>query len=154
VELQQRLEGDLKDAMRAKDRVRLDAIRLLMTELKREMISGEDRRELSDDEAEQVAARVAKRHRDSIDQFEKAGRADLVEHEKAQLSIVERYLPALMTPDQIKTTVNETIEQLGEKATGPRAQGAIMAVLSPALRDKADMRLVNQIVRAELAARG
>lgn len=154
MELQQRLEGDLKDAMRAKDRVRTDAIRMLMTELKNEMVSGKGRRELSAEEADRITARVAKRHKDSIEQFEKAGRVDLVDHEKAQLAVVETYLPELMERDQVEAIVRETFAELGDKASGPRAQGAVMAALSPKVRGKADMRMVSEIVRDELAARG
>jgi uncharacterized protein len=150
VELQQRLEGDLKDAMRSRDRVRADAIRMLMTELKNEMVSGKGRRDLSAEESDRVTARIVKRHRDSIDQFEKAGRDDLAQHERSQLAVVEAYLPELMARDEVEPIVRATIVEVG--ATNPKQQGAVMAALNPKLRGKADMRMVSEIVRTALTA--
>ena len=147
-DIEQKLSDELKDAMRSGDEVRREAIRMLRAALKNEQI--ELRHPLSQEEAERVVARIAKRHRESIDQFRQGKREDLVEREEAQLAVVERFLPQMMPREDVEAIVRETMA--GLDVSGPRAQGAAMAALSPKLRGKADMKLVNELVRAELAA--
>jgi uncharacterized protein YqeY len=150
-QIEQQLDSELKDAMRSGDEMRRDAVRMLLTALKYESI--EAQRPLSDDEVEEVVLRIAKRHRDSIDQFKKGNRQDLVAHEEAQLRVVERFAKQqMMSRDEIEAVVRETMASLN--VTGPRAMGPLMTALSQQLRDKADLRLVNEIVRAEIAASG
>ena len=147
-DIEQRLTDELKDAMRSGDDVRRDAIRMLRSALKYEQI--ELQRPLTDEDAEIVVARIAKRHRDSIFEFKKGNRPDLVAHEEAQLAVVERFAPQMMSREQIEAAVRDTIEELG--VSGQRSIGPIMTVLTKKLRDKADMRLVNEIVRSIVAA--
>ena len=150
-EIEQQLNDELKDAMRAGDGVRRDAVRMLVSALKYEAI--EFQRPLTDEDVEQVVLRIAKRHRDSIDQFKKGNRPDLVEHEEAQLKVVERFAQQqLMSRDEIEAAVRDVMAELD--VSGPRAMGPLMTTLSQRLRDKADMRLVNEVVRATLAASG
>lgn len=147
-EIEQQLANELKDAMKSGDSVRRDAVRMLLSALKYETI--ELQHPLSDDEVEQVVLRIAKRHRDSIDQFKRGGRADLVAHEEAQLAVVERFArQQMMSRDEIEAIVRDTVADLG--VSGPRGMGPVMTKLSQELRDKADMRLVNEIVRSVLA---
>jgi uncharacterized protein YqeY len=153
MDLQQRLGDELKSAMRSGDPVRRDAIRMLRAALKNEEI--ELQHTLSDDESQQVVARIAKRHHESIEQFQQGGRSDLVEHEQAQLSVVEEFLPTPMSRDEIEAEVRAALSTVD--ATGPRAHGAVMRALEPKLRAKANlglvsMRDVNEIVRAMLSA--
>jgi uncharacterized protein len=137
-DIEQKLTDELKDAMRSGDEVRRDAIRMVRAALKNEQI-------------ELQHARIAKRHRDSIAEFKKGNRPDLVAHEEAQLAVVERFAKVQMLPrEQIEAEVRQTIAELD--ISGSRAMGPVMTALSKKLRDKADMRLVNEIVRAELAA--
>lgn len=147
-EIEQQLTNELKDAMRTGDEVRRDAVRMLRAAMKNEEI--ELRHPLTQEEAERVVGRIAKRHRESIEQFLQGNRPDLAEREESQLALVERFLPRLMPPDEVEAIVRETMA--GLDVSGPRAQGAAMAALSPKLRGKADMKLVSEIVRSVLAA--
>lgn len=148
-EIEQKLTDELKDAMKAGDEVRRDAIRMVRAALKNEQI--ELLHPLSDDEVDTVVTRIAKRHRDSIAEFKKGNRPDLVAHEEAQLAVVEKFAKVqFMAREQIEAEVRETIAELN--LTGPRAMGPIMTALSKKLREKADMRLVNEVVREQLAA--
>jgi len=150
-EIEQKLNDELKDAMRSGDEVRRDAVRMLVSALKYEAI--ELRRPLADEDVEQVVLRIAKRHRDSIAEFKKGNRPDLVAHEEAQLKVVEQFASQqMMSREEIEVAVRETIDELG--VSGPRAMGPLMTTLSARLRDKADMRLVNEVVRSILAASG
>jgi uncharacterized protein len=147
-EIEQKLTDELKDAMRSGDEVRRDAIRMLLSALKYEAI--EVQHPLSDDDVEQVVLRIAKRHRDSIDQFKKGNRPDLVAHEEAQLAVVETFAQQqMMSRAEIEAVVRETMSELN--VSGPRAMGPIMTAMSQRLRDKADMRLVNEVVRSAIA---
>jgi uncharacterized protein YqeY len=149
-EIEQQLTDELKDAMKAGDEVRRDAIRMVRAALKNEQI--ELQHPLSDDEVDTVVTRIAKRHRDSIAEFKKGNRPDLVAHEQAQLAVVEKFARVqFMSREEIEAEVRETIAELN--LSGPRAMGPLMTALSKKLRDKADMRLVNEVVREQLAAR-
>jgi uncharacterized protein YqeY len=147
-EIEQQLSDELKDAMRAGDEVRRDAIRMLRAALKNEEI--ELRHPLTQQEAERVVVRLAKRHRESIDQFRQGNRPDLVQREETQLGVVEKFLPQLMPNAEAEAIVRETLA--GLDLSGPRAQGAAMAAVSPKLRGKADMKFVSELVRSMLAA--
>jgi hypothetical protein len=147
--IEQQLTDELKDAMRSGDEVRRDAIRMVRAALKNEQI--ELQHPLTDDEVDAVVTRIAKRHRDSIAEFKKGNRPDLVAHEQAQLAVVERFASVqMMSREEIEAEVRQTMAELN--LSGPRAMGPIMTALSKKLRDKADLRLVNEIVRSELAA--
>jgi uncharacterized protein len=148
MDLQEQLADELKTAMRSGDSVRRDAIRMLRAALKNEEIAR--RHPLDDQESARVVAQIAKRHRESIDQFKQGNRPDLVEHEEAQLAVIEQFLPTLMPREQIETEVRTALASVD--TTGPRAQGAIMAALAPKLRGKADMKIVSEVVRDLLAA--
>jgi uncharacterized protein YqeY len=150
MDLQQRLGDELKAAMRSGDEVRRDAIRMLRAALKNEEI--ELRHPLTDEESVRVVARIAKRHRESIEQFKQGNRPDLVKHEEDQLAVIERFLPTLMPRDQIEAEVRAVLSTVD--TSGPRAQGAVMAAIAPRLRGKADMKVVNDVVRELLAAEG
>lgn len=149
-EIERQLNDELKDAMRTGDEVRRDAVRMLRAAMKNEEI--ELRHPLTQEEAERVVARLAKRHRESIEQFRQGNRPDLVAREETQLAVVERFLPKLMPREEVEEVVRTTMAELD--VSGPRAQGAAMAALSQKLRGKADMKLVSEIVRSILAASG
>ena len=148
MDIEQRLTDDLKEAMRSGDTERREAIRMLRAAFKNEQIAlGHP---LSEQEATAVVARIAKRHRESIEQFRGANRPDLVSHEEAQLATVQRYLPRLMLREEVEAEVRAVMATLD--TSGPRAQGQVMSALSQRLRGKADMNLVNTIVRDVLGA--
>lgn len=147
-DIEQRLSDELKDAMRSGDEVSRDAIRMVRAALKNEQI--ELQHPLTADEVDVVVTRIAKRHRDSISEFKKGNRPDLVAHEEAQLAVVERFAKVQMMPrEQVEAEVRQTVTELN--VSGPRAMGPVMTALSKKLKDKADMRLVNEIVRGVLA---
>jgi uncharacterized protein YqeY len=147
-DIEQKLSDELKDAMRSGDEVSRDAIRMVRAALKNEQI--ELQHPLTADEVDAVVTRIAKRHRDSIAEFKKGNRPDLVAHEESQLAVVERFAKLQMMPrEQIEAEVRQTIAELN--LSGPRAMGPVMTAMSRKLKDKADMRLVNEIVRGVLA---
>src|SRR6266702_8101000 len=112
--LQERVDSDLKEAMRAKDATKLGVLRMLKSALKYAAIakSGLDA-ELSDAEAAQVIRKQAKQRQDSIESFEKGGRAELAAKEKEELSILQSYLPQAMSTDELSKIVRETIAEVG-----------------------------------------
>jgi uncharacterized protein YqeY len=126
--LSQRIDSDLKEAMRAKDTTRLSVLRMLKSALKYGAIakSGAEA-ELNDAEAAQVIRKQAKQRQDSIESFEKGGRAELAEKEKEELSILNRYLPQPMSADEISKVVREAIAEAG--ATSRAQMGAVMKAL-------------------------
>jgi uncharacterized protein YqeY len=130
--------------------VRRDAIRMLRAAMKNEQI--ELRHPLSEQESQAVVARIAKRHRESIEQFKQGNRPDLVQREEAQLAVVEGFLPEQMSRDEIEAEVRAALATVD--VSGPRAQGAVMAALAPKLRGRADMKLVSELVRDALASGG
>ena len=143
--------ADLKAAMRDGDVTRREAIRMLRAAILNEEI--EKRRPLDEGELGQVLRRVISRHEDSIEQFQKGGRRDLVDHEQGQLAVVRGYLAALPQPmsrDEVAERARVVIAELG--ASGPRDTGKVMGRLAGELRGKADMRQVNQVVQELLGA--
>src|SRR6201997_354679 len=126
--LQERVESDLKEAMRAKEATKLGVLRMLKSALKYAAIakSGAEA-ELSDAEAVQVTRKQAKQRQDSIESFEKGGRAELAAKEKEELSILNSYLPAAMSPAELSKIVRETVTEVG--ATSKAQMGAVMKAL-------------------------
>ena len=145
----QRVDADLKDAMRAKDAMRLGVLRMLKSALKYGAIekSGADA-ELNDADAVQVIRKQAKQRQDSISSFEKGGRPELAEKEKAELVILNSYLPQQLGPDELAKVVRETIAEVG--ATAKTQMGAVMKALQAKVGDRADGRTLSQEVQKQL----
>lgn len=143
--------ADLKEAMKAKDQDKLRVLRSLKAKLMEAEISERKGGEasLSDQSAIQVITKAAKQRKESIDQFLKGGREDLVANEKLELVIIEAYLPELMSEDEVRKIVKDKIAAVG--ATGPQDMGKVMGPLMGQLRGKADGSLVSQLVKEELA---
>lgn len=148
--LQQRIDSDLKDAMRAKDATRLGVLRMLKSALKYAAIekSGAEA-ELADAEATQVIRKQAKQRHDSIDSFEKGGRAELAAKEKQELEILNSYLPQQLSADELSQFVRETIASLG--ATSKAQMGAVMKELQVKVAGRADGKTLSQEVQRQLA---
>ena len=148
--LAQQVDSDLKDAMRAKDATRLGVLRMLKSALKYGAIekSGADA-ELSDADAVQVIRKQAKQRQDSIASFEKGGRPELVEKEKAELAILNSYLPQQLGPDELAKVVRQTIAEVG--ASSKAQMGAVMKALQTKVGDRADGRTLSQEVQKQLA---
>ena len=144
--LQQRVDSDLKEAMRAKDAAKLGVLRMLKSALKYAAIAKSDAEaELSDAEAVQVIRKQAKQRQDSIESFEKGGRAELADKEKEELAILNSYLPQAMSLDELAKMVRETIAEVG--ATSRTQMGAVMK----ALQGKVGGRVDGKTLSAEVA---
>jgi uncharacterized protein YqeY len=147
--LQQRVDSDLKGAMRAKDATKLNVLRMLKSALKYAAIAKSDAEaELSDAEAVQVIRKQAKQRQDSIESFEIGGRAELADKEKEELTILNTYLPQGMSPDELAKVVRETIAELG--ATSKAQMGAVMKALLTKTGGRADGKTLSSEVARQL----
>ena len=147
--LQQRVDSDLKEAMRAKDATKLNVLRMLKSALKYAAIAKSDAEaELSDAEAVQVIRKQAKQRQDSIESFEKGGRAELAEKEKEELAVLNTYLPQGMSPDELTKVVRETIAEVG--ATSKAQMGAVMKALQAKVGGRADGKTLSSEVARQL----
>jgi hypothetical protein len=149
--LQERVDSDLKDAMRAKETIKLGVLRMLKSALKYAAIAKSDAQaELSDAESAQVIRKQVKQRRDSIESFEKAGRAELVEKEKEELSILNGYLPQTMSADEISKVVRETIAEAG--ATSRAQMGVVMKALQAKVAGRVDGKALSAEVQEQLSS--
>jgi uncharacterized protein YqeY len=148
--LEQRIDSDLKEAMRAKDAAKLSVLRMLKSALKYSAIekAGADGK-LDDTEATQVIRKQVKQRQDSIESFEKGGRAELAEKEKAELAILGAYLPQAMAPEELARIVRETIGEVG--ATSKAQMGAVMKALQAKVAGRADGKSLSQEVQRQLS---
>jgi len=149
--LAHRIDSDLKEAMRARDAAKLGVLRMLKSALKYAAIekSGAEG-ELDDTEATQVIRKQVKQRQDSIESFEKGGRAELAEKEKGELAILNSYLPAAMSAEDLAGLVRETIAEVG--ATSRAQMGAVMKALGPKVAGRADGKTLSQEVQRQLAS--
>ena len=141
-----RLNDDLKLAMKAKEKTVLQVIRMIKASLQNEQIKLG--RELTADEELTLLSREMKQRRDSLAEFEKANRDDLVEKVVAEIAIVEKYLPTQLTEEEIRQIVASVIEDTG--VTSTQAFGQVMGKVMPQVKGKADGNLVNEIVKEQL----
>jgi uncharacterized protein len=150
VSLIQQIDTDLKDAMRARDAARLGVLRMLKSALKYAAIekSGAEG-ELDEAEATQVIRKQVKQRQDSIESFEKGGRAELADKEKSELAILNSYLPAAMSVEELAGLVRQTIAEVG--ATSRAQMGAVMKALGPKVAGRADGKTLSQEVQRQLA---
>ena len=148
--LSQRIDSDLKEAMRAKDTTKLSVLRMLKSALKYGAIakSGAEA-ELNDSEATQVIRKQVKQRQDSIESFEKGGRAELAEKEKEELAILIAYLPQAMSADEVAKVVRETIAEVG--ATSKAQMGAVMKALQGKVAGRVDGKTLSAEVQKQLA---
>src|SRR6266478_3363013 len=148
--LLQRIDSDLKAAMRARDTTKLSVLRMLKSALNYAAIakSGTEA-ELSDAEAAQVIRKQVKQRQDSIESFEKGGRAELAAKEKEELSILKAYLPQAMSADELAVAVRETIAEVG--ATSKAQMGMIMKALQVKVAGRADGKTLSQEVSRQLS---
>ena len=147
--LTERIDSDLKEAMRAKDAGRLGVLRMLKSALKYSAIekSGAEG-QLDDAEAAQVIRKQVKQRQDSIEQFEKGGRPELAAKEKEELAILNAYLPQGMNADELRKIVKETIREMG--ATSKAQMGAVMKALQTKVAGRADGKTLSQEVARQL----
>ena len=146
--LKETLQEDLKRAMFAKDQTSLDTIRALKTAIMKFETSGKNE-EVTDQVIVDLAMKEVKQRKDSIEQFQKGGREDLAKKEIQELEILQKYIPAQMSEEDIKIFVKEAIAQTG--ASSMQDLGKVMGALMPKVKGKADGALVNKIVKEMLA---
>jgi uncharacterized protein YqeY len=147
VNLRQQITEDMKSAMRSGDAGRRDAIRLLLAALKQREV--DERIELDDAAVVAVIEKMLKQRRDSIAQYEAAGRQDLADAEKFEMGVLQGYMPAALSDAEIDAVVAEAVSTSGAKV--PQDMGKVMAVLKPRLAGRADMGKVSALVKAKLA---
>ena len=151
-ELKQRLRTDLNAAMRARDQVRLRTLRMALTSITNEEVSGNAARELSDEEILKVLTREAKKRREAAEAFESAGRADQAAAERAEGDVLAGYLPAQLTDEELTGLVSAAIAETG--AAGMPGMGKVMKVVTPQVAGRADGARVAAEVRRQLTSAG
>jgi hypothetical protein len=144
--LRLQIAEDMKSAMRAKDAPRLSAIRLLMAAIKQREV--DERIELSDDQVIAAIEKMLKQRRDSISQFESAGRQDLADTEKFEVSVLQGYMPQPLTDADAEALVVAAIVSSG--AAGVKDMGKVMAIVKPQMAGRADMGKVSALIKAKL----
>lgn len=145
--LRERINEDMKAAMRAKDAPRLSAIRLLQAAIKQKEI--DERITVDDTGVLGIVEKLIKQRKDSIEQFGKAGRTDLVAKEKAELDLLSMYLPQQMSEAELVAAVDAAIAEAG--VAGPQAIGKVMALLKPRIAGRADMGQASALVKQKLS---
>ena len=147
--LKEKLQNDLTEAMRARDEVRSSTIRMVLTAIKNEEVSGKEARDLSDAEVITVLSREAKKRREAAEAFEQAGAADRAANEKAEGVIITEYLPAQLSESEIKELIAAAIAESG--ATGPQQMGQVMKLIQLKIAGRADGGIVSSLVKAALS---
>ncbi|MGI5493759.1 GatB/YqeY domain-containing protein [Microtetraspora malaysiensis] len=147
--LKDKLKADLSASMKARDEVRLRTIRMALAAVNVEEVAGKEARELSDEEVLKVLTREAKKRREASEAFANAGRAAQAQAELDEQAVLEEYLPAQLSDDELNRLVDEAIAESG--AEGPKAMGQVMKVLNPKVAGRAEGGRVAQAVRARLA---
>ncbi len=145
--LKERLDQDMKQAMREKAQLRLDTIRMLKSAIKYREI--ELMKPLDDAGVEGVVATEIKRRRDSVEQYKAGNRQDLADKEAAEIVILQAYLPQQLTEAELRAKVEEAVKKVG--AQGPKDMGAVMKALLPEVQGRAEGKLVSELVKARLS---
>lgn len=146
--LKERIQDDMKAAMRAKEKARLATIRLALAAIKQKEV--DDRSTPTDEQVLAILEKMVKQRRDSIKQFEDAGRQELADIEKAEIVILQEYLPEQMDTAELEAVIVEIISSLG--AAGPQDMGKVMGTLKPRIQGRADMGQASQIVKNKLTS--
>jgi uncharacterized protein YqeY len=147
--LKDSLKHDLTEAMRARDELLLSTIRLCLSAITNEEVSGKEARVLTEAEVIQVLSREAKKRRESAQAFADAGRPDRAERENAEGEVIARYLPSPLSETELASLIADAMKESG--ASGPAGMGLVMKILSPKIAGRADGAAVSAAVRAALA---
>ena len=145
--IKDQLTEDMKQAMKAHNKVALETIRMARANIKNVEIN--DKKELTEDEVIAVLMKEVKMRQDSLAEFEKAGRTDLIDQAKAEIEVLQKYLPAAMEDDELQSLVKEVIAETG--AASMKDMGKVMGVASKQMAGKADGRIISGIVKKLLA---
>ncbi|MEW8627963.1 MAG: GatB/YqeY domain-containing protein [Candidatus Thiodiazotropha sp.] len=145
--LKQRIQDDVKVAMKAKDKERLGTLRLITAAIKQREV--DERAELDDSQVLAILDKMIKQRRDSVEQYESAGRQELADQEKSEIAIIEDYLPAGLSDDEVASLIESAIQEVG--AAGMQDMGKVMGKLKPQMQGRADMGKVSGLVKQKLA---
>ncbi len=145
--LKQQIQDDMKSAMKSGNKSRLGTIRLIMAAVKQREV--DERIELNDEQVLAVLDKMVKQRRDSITQYEQAGRTDLADKESAEIEVIKDYLPEALGDDAITALITEAITSTG--ASGMADMGKVMGRLKPKIQGRADMGAVSALVKQQLA---
>ena len=143
-----RIKTSMKEAMKAREKERLAAIRLIQAEFKR--VEVDERIEIDDARALAIMDKMVKQRRDSISQFESAGRDELAAIERAEINVIQEFLPQQLSEDEILAIIDDALS--GIDATGMAAMGPLMGVIKPKLQGRADMGAASKLVKAKLTS--
>jgi uncharacterized protein len=146
--LKERLQGDLTEAIRSRDELRSGTIRMVLTAITNEEVSGKSARVLADAEIITVLSREAKKRREAADAFKDAGHADRSERETSEGRVITEYLPEQLSEDEVKKIIADAITETG--ASGPAGMGLVMKAIQPKVAGKADGGVVSGLVKAAL----
>lgn len=141
--LLEQLDQDMKSALKNKEKTKLSVIRMLRSSIKKEEI--DKRHALNDDEVLEVIVREIKQRKDSLSQYENAGREDLAQKEKEEIEILESYLPEQLSEEEVRSLVQQVIQEVG--ATSKADMGKVMGAIMPKVKGKADGRVINRLVQ-------
>ena len=149
--LKDQLQGDLTAAIRAQDELTMATLRMALSAITNAEVSGKQARQLSDDEVVVVLTSEAKKRREAAESFDGAGATDRADRERAELGVLQRYLPEQLSEDEIKQIVVDAVAAVAaDGTTGPAAMGAVMKVVTPQTRGRADGGQVAALVKAAL----
>ena len=146
--LKARITDDMKSAMRAKEKERLGVIRMALAAIKQREV--DDKIELDDTQVTAVIEKMLKQRRDSIEQFESAGRTELADQEKFEVSVLQEYMPEALSEEEIAAAIDKAIADTG--ASSIKDMGKLMGTLKPQLQGRADMGAVSGLIKQKLAA--
>lgn len=150
-ELLPRLRSDLTDALRARDQLRANTIRSVLTAVSRAQTAGTESVELTDEQVRDVVIGEAKKRRESAEAFRNADRPELAEKEEAEGAILAEYLPAALSAEEIRQIVTDAIAQTGAAELGMRGMGKVMGVVNPQTKGRADGKAVADEVKRQLS---
>jgi uncharacterized protein len=148
-ELKPRLRADLNAAMKARDELTTATLRMALTAVSTEEVAGRQSRELSDDEVLRVLSREAKKRREAAEAFDAAGRTELAERERAEGVVLDAYLPAQLSDDELAAMVRAAVTEAG--AHRPQQMGAVMKLVQPKVAGRAEGKRVSDEVRRQLS---
>jgi len=148
--LKAQLQADLTAAMKGRDELTAATLRMALSAITTEEVAGKAARELSDEDVVAVLGKEAKKRRESAEAYDEAARPELADRERAELGVLDRYLPEPLTPEQIELIVTAAVAQA--QVSGPQGMGAVMKLVTPQVRGRADGSAVAAAVRAALGS--
>ena len=150
-EVKDRLQADLTASIKARDEVRSGTIRMVLAAITTEEVSGKEARELTDDDVVTVLGREAKKRREAAEAYDQAGRVELADKERAELAIIDAYLPEQMSEDEVRAIVEAAVAEVAASgAEGGKAMGAVMKIVQPKVKGRADGGQVAALVKSAL----